>query len=108
MEETTKRDFTEVDIARALMEIPKDSNIILGTMCMEELKLLANDEAQFKKYWTKLVAYIATYFTYANAIVDLRNNLINTKSEKTGGEISLQVVQDYWQSTHTMLTKSIK
>lgn len=81
MEETTKRDFTEVDIARALMDIPEyKKKILCGSLKLEELIALACDEKKFNEYRSSVMDQVDIYLAYADALHLFHDNLATCKN----------------------------
>lgn len=81
MEETTKRDFTEVDIARALVDIPEyKKKVLCSLLKLEELMALACDEKNFIEYRLKVMDQVDIYLAFADALHLFHDNLASCKN----------------------------
>ena len=79
--ETKKKDFTEVDIARALVDIPEyKKKVLCSLLKLEELMALACDEKNFIEYRLKVMDQVDIYLAFADALHLFHDNLDTCKN----------------------------
>lgn len=81
MEETKRKDFTEVDIARALMDIPEyKKKVLCNLLRLDELMELACNEEKFTEYKLKVKDQVDIYLAFADALHLFHDNLDTCKN----------------------------
>lgn len=76
MTETKKNRYSELEIGRALMHMDDDKrDILCSNMKMNELMIIANNDASFNDYLTSVEKYAKAYMLYAEILKDFHRKL---------------------------------